>query len=442
MFTGLVECIAEIRAAQRKGGLLEISLAVPLDITDSKIGDSFCVQGACLTAVGFSSILPFLPLYVKDLGSSTGASIELLSGLVFSAQAFTMMLASPIWGSLADRYGRKLMVVRSTIGGSVLLLGMAFVQSAEQLILLRALQGGITGTLAASNALVAAIAPRERSGYAMGLLTVAVGSGVAIGPLIGGAVADLYGYSAAFYVTATMLILSGLLVMLGVDEKFEPGEDTTGSAIGVLEMWTSLLNTEGLGVAYGIRFLSQLGRMMIVPIMPLFVQELMGGTEGVNTVTGLVTGVYAGMLTLSSIYLGRLGDRIGHRRVVLVSVLLVALLYIPQSVVTQSWQLLFLLALVGAAMGGVIPTVSALMAGYSSPDEAGAVYGLDNSVRAAARSIAPLLGSIVALSVGLRGAFVATGLMFVFTWVLALIKLPEPRSEVDPIPHEPSPRHW
>jgi DHA1 family multidrug resistance protein-like MFS transporter len=376
-----------------------------------------------MTAIGFSSIFPFLPLYVTELGSSTGASIELLSGLVFSAQALTMMLASPIWGSLADRYGRKLMVVRSTIGGSVLLLAMAYVQSAEQLVLLRGIQGAITGTLAASNALVAAIAPKERSGYAMGLLTVSVGSGVAIGPLIGGAVADLYGYGAAFYVTAAMLFLSGVLVMVGVEENFEPGENTNGSSNGVLATWLDLLKTKGLGIAYGIRFMSQLGRMMIVPITPLFVQELMGGTEGVNTVTGLVTGVYAGMLTVSSIYLGRLGDRIGHRRVVLVSVLLVAILYLPQSLVTESWQLLFLLALVGAAMGGVIPTLSALMAGFSSPGEAGLVYGLDNSVRAAARSIAPLIGSFVALWFGLRGAFIATGMIFILTWVLAAILL-------------------
>jgi DHA1 family multidrug resistance protein-like MFS transporter len=395
-----------------------------------------------MTAVGFSSIFPFLPLYVTELGSSTGASIELLSGLVFSAQAFTMMLVSPIWGSLADRYGRKLMVVRSTIGGSVLLLVMAYVQSAEQLVLLRAIQGAITGTLAASNALVAAIAPKERSGYAMGILTVSVGTGVAIGPLIGGAVADLYGYGAAFFVTAAMLFLSGVLVMVGVEEKFKPDENAGGSSRGVVATWFALLKTKGLGIAYGIRFMSQLGRMMIVPITPLFVQELMGGTEGVNTVTGLVTGVYAGMLTVSSIYLGRLGDRVGHRRVVLVSVLLVALLYLPQSLVTQSWQLLALLALVGAAMGGVIPTVSALMAAYSSAGEAGMVYGLDNSVRAAARSIAPLIGSFVALWFGLRGAFVATGVIFGLTWIRAALRLPEPATHVETPVQEPSPRHW
>jgi DHA1 family multidrug resistance protein-like MFS transporter len=395
-----------------------------------------------MTAVGFSSIFPFLPLYVQDLGSSTGASIELLSGLVFSAQAFTMMLASPIWGSLADRYGRKLMVVRSTIGGAILLLAMAYAQSAEQLVILRAIQGAITGTLAASNALVAAIAPRERSGYAMGLLTVGVGSGVAIGPLIGGAVADLYGYNAAFFVTAAMLFLSGVLVMLGVEEQFEPNKSKSGSGSSVLAMWIALLRTHGLAVSYGIRFLTQLGRMMVVPITPLFIQELMGSTQGVNTITGLVTGVYAGMLTVSSIYLGRLGDQVGHRRVVLTSVLLVAILYFPQSLVTQSWQLLALVAMVGTAMGGVIPIVSALMAGYSNTNEAGAVYGLDNSVRAAASSLAPLLGSLVALWIGLRAAFAAAGVIYALTWVLASRKLPKPPKPIESSLREPPIRPW
>ena len=154
-----------------------------------------------MVAVGFSSIFPFLPLYVEQLGSSTGLSIELLSGLVYSAQAFTMMLASPFWGALADRYGRKLMVERSMFGGAVTLLLMSFAASAEQLVVMRAIQGLITGTIAAANALLASVTPRKHIGYAMGLLQVGFGTGIAVGPLIGGAVADLFGYSVVFYLS-------------------------------------------------------------------------------------------------------------------------------------------------------------------------------------------------------------------------------------------------
>jgi len=114
-----------------------------------------------MVAVGFSSIFPFLPLYVEHLGSTTGMSIELLAGLVYSTQAFAMMLASPIWGVVADRMGRKLMVERSMYGGAVILLLMAFGTSAKQLVLLRTLHGLITGTIAAANALVASVTPRR-----------------------------------------------------------------------------------------------------------------------------------------------------------------------------------------------------------------------------------------------------------------------------------------
>ena len=71
-----------------------------------------------MTAVGFSIIFPFLPLYIKELGASSNLGIEFLAGLVFSGQAFTMMIAAPIWGTLADRYGRKIMVERALFGGA------------------------------------------------------------------------------------------------------------------------------------------------------------------------------------------------------------------------------------------------------------------------------------------------------------------------------------
>lgn len=113
------------------------------------------------SSVGFSIMFPFLPRYVAFLGSSTGLSLELLAALVFSAQALTMTIASPIWGAVSDRVGRKPMVERAAYSGAVTLALMAFVPNAEALVLLRALQGFLTGTVSAGNALVAASAPRE-----------------------------------------------------------------------------------------------------------------------------------------------------------------------------------------------------------------------------------------------------------------------------------------
>jgi len=379
-----------------------------------------------MTAVGFSSIFPFLPLYVESLGTSTSLSLELLAGLVFSAQAFTMMLASPFWGALADRYGRKLMVERAAFGGAVLLLMMAYVRSAEQLVALRAIQGFVTGTLAASNALVAASVPRERTGYAMGLLQTALGTGVAVGPLIGGAAADAFGYRAAFYLTAAMLFLAGLLVLFGVKEEFVPLEALAETDSGFLSQWRRILARPGIAHGYSTRFLTSLGRMMLIPIAPLFIQSLMADRTHLNTVTGLVVGTASATTTLSAVWLGRLSDRIGHRRILLPSVLLAGLSYFPQSLVTNPWQLLALQALMGVALGGVIPTISALLARYSQEGQEGAVYGLDNSVEAAARTVAPLAGAGIALQFGLPATFVGTGLLFLATGLLVVPRLPTP----------------
>jgi len=384
-----------------------------------------------ITAVGFFTIFPFLPLYVKSLGSSTGLSVELLSGLVFSAQAFTMMLSSPIWGSLADRYGRKLMVERSLFGGAVLLFLMSFVRTAEQLVFLRAIQGLITGTVAASSALMAAQAPRQRMGYAMGVLQVGLGAGIAVGPLIGGAVADLYGYSTSFYIPSVLLLVAGILVLVGVEEHFDRSEGNTVGRNSLLNQWRILILTPGILMTLMMRFMTSVGRMTLVPLIPFFVEDLIDASVGLNTFTGLVIGISSATTTVSSIFLGKLGDRIGHKLVLVVSMLLAAVLYTVQSLITTGWQLLLFQALVGVAIGGVIPMISALLASFIKYGEVGAVYGLDNSINAAGRAVAPIVGALVANQSGLRATFIATGLIFLIASLLGIWRLP--KSE-----HEPS----
>lgn len=379
-----------------------------------------------ITAVGFSSIFPFLPLYVQALGATSGLSLEFLAGMVFSGQAFTMMLASPIWGTLADRYGRKVMVVRSTFGGAFILLLMAFVRSAEELVLLRSIQGLITGTIPAANALVAAEVPRNRTGYAMGLLQVGLGTGVAVGPLIGGAIADAFGYGAAFYVTAALLLVAGLLVLFFIHEDHVPARAVAPVRSSLMSGWREILSTSGVALTYTMRFMSQLGRMMLIPIAPLFIQLLLLDSGQVNTVTGLVIGAAAATTTLSAVYLGRLGDRLGHRRIFIVCAFFAALLYLPQSLVTSAWQLLGLQALVGVALGGIIPAISALLAGFTQVGKEGSVYGLDSSIDAGARSIAPLLGAGVGIWFGLRATFTATALLFLLMALIAVWRLPQP----------------
>ncbi len=385
-----------------------------------------------LSAVGFSTIFPFLPEYVTSLGSTTGVSLAFWVAMVFSAQGFTMMMASPVWGAVADRYGRKLMVQRAMFGGAAIILLMAFARSAEELVLLRAVQGLITGVVAAANALVAASAPRERIGYAMGLLQVGLWSGVSVGPVIGGILADAYGFRVAFFVTSGLLFAGGLLVLWGVQEEFVRVERPRGSSY--FADWKHVFLAPGVNPTFLIRFTAWLGHTMIVPFLPLFVASLLVDKSVVSTFTGVVIGVASAAGTLSAILLGRLGDRVGHKPVLVVSALVAALFYLPMSLVDTGWQFLVLNALAGAAVGGVMPALSALLATYTEHGEEGAVYGLDNAVIAAARAVAPLAGAGVIFLFGASGdpssyrdIFVATGAMFLVTVGLALWKLPNTR---------------
>jgi MFS transporter, DHA1 family, multidrug resistance protein len=377
-----------------------------------------------ITGVGFSSIFPFLPLYVKSLGAVTPLGTDLLSGLVFSAQAFTMMIASPFWGALADRWGRKLMVERAMFGGAVILLLMAFVRSAEELVLLRTIQGLITGTIGAANALVASQVPRERTGYAMGLLQVGMGCGVGLGPVIGGALADGFGYQAAFYVTSALLAISGTIVLFGVHENFVAPETAGGRRPGFRSEWRHIFAAPGVLATYSLRFTDSLVRMLFIPILPLFALELIAEATGVNSFTGLVIGSAAAAAAVFAVVFGRLGDRIGHRWIVITCSVLGCGSFLLQSMATNAWHFLFLQVAAGMAHGGVITGVSALLARYTACGEEGSVYGLDNSINAGARALAPMIGVSVALWLGLRAVFSAAALLYLIAALLALRGLP------------------
>ena len=377
-----------------------------------------------ITSIGFSSIFPFLPLYVKSLGAVTSLGTDVLSGLVFSSQALSMMIASPIWGALADRWGRKLMVERAMFGGAVLLGLMAFARSAEELVLLRAVQGLITGTIGAANALVAAAVPREKTGYAMGLLQVGLGSGVGLGPIIGGAVADAFGYRAAFYVTSALLAIAGVIVALGVQEHFVPPDKTDERKGGFWKEWRQILSAPGVVATYAVRFMDSLCRMAFIPILPLFALELMAEASGVNSFTGLVIGAAAAAAAVFSVFFGRLGDRAGQRQIVIACTLGGFVSFFLQAWVGSSWQFLLLQLVAGIANGGIVTGVSALLARYTECGEEGAVYGLDNSINSGARALGPMIGVSVAVWLGFRAVFGAISLLYLIAAVLALWGLP------------------
>jgi len=289
---------------------------------------------------------------------------------------------------------------------------MGFVTSAEQLVLLRAIQGLITGVFSALTALVAASVPRERLGYALGLVQVGLWGGNSAGPLFGGYIADTFSFRASFVATAALLAAAGGLAWWGVHENFEPIPRAVSGRSGFVAAWRHVFNVQAVRLTFLARFLTTLARTMIEPFTPLFVLHLMGGQGQTATITGVLLALSAVAGTVAAIYLGQLGDRLGHRRLLVTIAITAGLFYMPLGLVTSVWQMAILFTATGAAAGGILPALSALLAMHTEPGEEGAVYGLEAAINSAGRAVAPMIGAGLAMILGLRSIYVTSGLIF------------------------------
>lgn len=373
-----------------------------------------------LSTAGFSLIFPFLPLYVRELEIATVGSVAFWSGMIFSMQAVTMAVAAPIWGSLADRSGRKLMLARATLGAAVIITLMGFAVTVEQLVILRALQGVVSGVASATNALVAANTPREHTGAAMGTVNMSRWVGLALGPIMGGYLGEHFGFRESFWITGALLGVAGLGVVFLVREDFVPKPKSERPSF--LSSYRSLISAPGMKGLYSLTFLRSMGATLITPIMALFILSLNLGVEtGAAQVTGLALGAAALTSAISAVYLGRLGDKIGHNKILIGSALAAMLFNIPQIFAQEPWQMVFLQALSGIALGGLVPSTAALMNFWSPQGSQGATYGLDNSVQAAARTVAPLISAGIATWIGYRGVFAGTAVVYLLIAVVAVM---------------------
>lgn len=377
-----------------------------------------------VSILGFSIILPILPFYVQEMGVTEPNAVKFWSGLIYSAHAVTMALIAPVWGAISDRYGRKMMVERAMFGGSLVMALMGLARTPLHLVLLRMLQGLLTGTVTAATTLVASISPRERTGFTLGVLQMGIYVGASLGPLAGGLIADMLGFQAAFWTTAILLLVGGLLVTLLVKESFTPpppGEKRGG--------WTkslgSLLSSRPILSAFGVRLVVRLGSQMMGPILPLFVQSLAAGGL-VATLSGTVQGVSAAAGAVGAMLLGRVSDRVGHRTVLLTCALASAILYIPQHFIRSIPLLTVLQGGTGLAMGGTLAAFSATLAALAPEGKEGAVYGLDASVVSLANGVAPLLGTSLAIAAGLPAPFLGAAFLFACAGLIAARLLPKP----------------
>jgi DHA1 family multidrug resistance protein-like MFS transporter len=360
-----------------------------------------------LSIIGFAFVLPFLPFYIRELGVGEERLVPIWAGVMAGAGGLVMAFFSPLWGWLADRYGRKIMVERAMFGGAVITFAMGLVSNVWQLLFLRLLSGAATGTIAASVALVSTVVPRQRLGYALGIMQTAVFLGMTLGPWIGGLLADAVGYRYTFMIGGAILLLGGMLVLFGTRERFSrPSKETLAKG----DRLFSLLAYAGFPAMLVLFFSFHFTVHFVAPILPLFIETMCDAARGgVASTTGLLFAISGGTAALSAAGIGYLSDRIGYKRVLLFHLLLTAASMFLHSAAQGISHMVLLRIFYGLAAGGIIPTMNALVGRLIPSSSYGKAYGLTSSMTSLGMAAGPLLGGIMASAWGYRWPFIFVG---------------------------------
>ena len=379
-----------------------------------------CVIGSFTTLVAMSLLLPFLPLYVEELGVTGHAAIAQWSGVAYSATFFAAALVAPVWGRFADRYGRKLMLMRASLGMAIAMSLMGMANNIWQLVGLRLFAGFAGGYSSGSTILVATQTPKQRSGWALGMLTSGIMAGNLVGPLIGGSLPPLIGIRGTFWLAGFVIFLAFLATTFLIKEEKRSALTKKASAeIG----WSQIPDKRPVIAMLVMGMLLTLAIMSIEPIITLYVGQFVEPSR-VTFVSGLTMSAAALGSILSASRLGRLADRVGHWRVIFGALTASALLLIPQAFVTAGWQLVGLRFLMGLALGGLMPSVTSVLR-HSVPDAiAGRVLGYATSSNFVGQVAGPLLGGFVGGHIGMRAVFLGTAALMALGAVYARIATP------------------
>ena len=376
--------------------------------------------GCFFTGLAISQILPFLPLYISQLGVTSHEALSMWSGLTFSVTFLISAIVSPMWGSLADRKGRKLMLLRASLGMAIAILLQAFATNVWQLFLLRGVMGLTSGYIPNAMALVASQVPRERSGWALSTLSTAQISGVIGGPLMGGFIADHVGLRAVFCITAALLVVSFLVTLFLIKEGVRPtikkSERMSGKAV-----FASLSHPALVISLFFTTMVIQLCNGSIGPILALFIKSMVPDSSNIAFLSGLIASVPGISALISAPRLGKLGDRIGTERILMATLIFAVVLFFAMSWVTTPLQLGILRFLLGFADGAMLPAVQTLLVKYSSDQITGRIFGYNQSFMYLGNVAGPLMGATVSAMAGFRWVFIATAsIVLINIWQLAI----------------------
>jgi len=375
-----------------------------------------CWFAVFIVSSGMSQMAPMLPLYIEHLGIHDTASIAQWSGIVFGSNFISLAIFSPIWGKFADRYGRKSMILRASLWLSIIMTCMGFVDNVYQLTGLRILQGALSGFQSAVVTLVATQTPNERAGWALGVLFSGQVGGTLLGPLFGGYLAEVIGFRGDFIAIGIMCFIAFVVSFFFVKEQKFPAKQRT---LNFREVWNYLPNSKVTVCLFITTLVMQLGLMSIQPIITVYITQLSSDKAHIALISGAVFAAAGLASILAAPKLGRISDRIGPHKVLLVALIIAGLLFIPQAFVENSWQLGILRFLLGLATAGLLPSINSLIK-LSTPNLiAGRAFGYNQSAQFLGMFLGSILGGQMAATFGIQYVFFFTGVLLLMNalWV-------------------------
>ncbi len=375
--------------------------------------------------LSFTVLSPILPLFLPQLGVHDPSAIDLWTGILTSVTSFVAAFVSPLWGRLADRRGRKLMLLRSSFAISLFTALMGLSQTVWQFLAFRALMGAFAGFSAAAITLVASQAPGRRLGFALGWLSTGQLVGGLAGPIVGGLIADAAGsYRVPFFFTAFLSATAMVLAWVLVRERFTPPRSGPRRHSAFTGLQKLLAGSAGLLPLFVVLLVAQFGVQTVQPVVTLYVQSLVGNVPNLATLGGVAFSVTGLADVIASPFLGKRSDVLGYRRVLLISLFGAAMFSVPQAFAGSYLAFVAERFGVGLFIGGILPTANALVGRLVPASERGLVYGLTASATFLGNSLGPLTGGVVAATMGLRWVFLVTAGALLANLVWVWIALP------------------
>ncbi len=377
--------------------------------------------------VGMSMVIPFLPFYIRELGVTDSKQVEHWSGLIFAAPFISSFIFTPIWGSLGDKFGKKPMVIRAIFGLALSQLLIFFSQDVLQLFLFRVIQGAVSGFIAASLALVSSSAPKNKSGYAIGVLQTSISAGTIIGPFLGGMLADIFSnYRDIFLITTGFCFLSGILVLINVKE---PEKEINGKIFNVFQNLRFSFKSPRIRVALISIAVAQMAITLPQPIFALFIESFIKGSRYISSLTGAVVGVLGIAMVISSPFWGKRNDATGFKKNLLFVMLGAAAALMLHLAVVNVYLLFPLRAFLGFCIGGIIPVFYSYIAKNIPSDRKSGMMGIASSSTIFGNLLGPVLCTVFTLYFNIDIIFLISGILILINAILVWLILPETKIE-------------